>query len=331
MSTVSETTINQKQGTINKCPNCGGVLKAFVTTCEFCGHELSGIAANRTISGLVSRFQEIEDEVSQAGLTGNAREKEITLRKSRAIRDFPIPHAREDLQSLIYFIHPRIQNNIKPDPNVEDWRVKFQEVMSLAKHAYKSDAKTRAEFEELERTLNTTLSSTMKTQAKRRPLMAIMVGVVAVLAIGGLVSSQMDKWGQKQCEEKYARGAIAEKTRLDTMVRDIMTKLKAGQLADAELAISQLHWAYQESCMQAAVATARGEWDSKREEMNTLLQKARADETTRKQEAAQQLAATQKAKEDAKRAEEARKQATEHTAAARQAGKERKAAMDKEW
>lgn len=250
MSTATDTSISQKQGSINKCPNCGGNLKAFVSSCEFCGHELSGVAANHTISKLVSLFQSIENDVTQAGLTGAAREREITLRKSRAIRDFPIPHVREDLQSLIYFIHPRIQDNLKPDPNAEDWRVKFQEVMSLAKHAYKGDAKTRAEFEDLERSLATTVGGSLKTQAKRRPFMAIIVGVVGIAAVAGLVSSQMDKWTQKQCEEKYRKGAVAEKARLDGVVSAIGMKLKAGQLNEANMVLSQLHWSYQEACMQ---------------------------------------------------------------------------------
>lgn len=327
----TETPINQKQGSINKCPNCGGNLKAFVSSCEFCGHELSGIAANRTISSLVNLFQNIENDVNQAGLSGSSREKEITLRKSRAIRDFPIPHAREDLQSLIYFIHPRIQDNLKPDPNAEDWRVKFQEVMSLAKHAYKGDAKTRAEFEELERSLATSVSGSLKTQAKRRPFMAIMVGIVVLATIGGLVSTQMDKWTQKQCEEKYSKGAATEKTRLDGIVNDISAKLKAGQLHEANLLLSQLHWTYSESCMQDAATTVRTDWDSKRSEMESLVKKAEADDAMKKQAEVKKADEAKKTELAVKKAEEDKRLAAEHAAAARQVTKARQAAISKEW
>ena len=331
MSTATDSLINQKQGFINKCPNCGGNLKAFASSCEFCGHELSGIAANRTISSLVRLFQDIESDVSQAGLSGSTREKEITLRKSRAIRDFPIPHAREDLQSLIYFIHPRIQDNLKPDPNAEDWRVKFQEVMSLAKHAYKGDAKTRAEFEELERSLTTTVSGSLKTQAKRRPFMAIMVGIVALAAIGGLVGTQMDKWTQKQCEEKYSKGAATEKARLDGIVSDIGAKLKAGQLNEANLALNQLHWTYQENCMQDVATTTRTDWDNKRSEMENLVKQAEADDAMKKQAEVDKANEAKKAELAAKKAEEDKQHAAEHAAAARQATKSRQAAISKEW
>ena len=58
MSTESGNSINQKQGLINKCPSCGGALKAFVSSCELCGHELAGVAANKTITerGLISEY-----------------------------------------------------------------------------------------------------------------------------------------------------------------------------------------------------------------------------------------------------------------------------------
>jgi uncharacterized protein (DUF983 family) len=39
-------------GVVKKCPSCGGVLKAFASSCELCGHELADVGANRTISSL---------------------------------------------------------------------------------------------------------------------------------------------------------------------------------------------------------------------------------------------------------------------------------------
>ena len=192
MTSETGASANQKQGVINKCPSCGGVLKAFASSCELCGHELSGIAANRTISDLVARFDEIEADVSRAGLQGSARDKEVVARKCRVIRDFAIPNSREDLQSLIFFIHPKIQDNVKPDPNADDWRVKFKEVMTLAKNAYRGDAKTRAEFEEIERSLNITVSGALQTRAKRYPLVAAGVALVVVLAAVGLGYAQYE-------------------------------------------------------------------------------------------------------------------------------------------
>jgi hypothetical protein len=331
MNAVPGSPIHQKQGAINTCPNCGGTLKAFVSSCEFCGHELSGISANRTVSELVSLFQSIEDDVNLAGLTGNAREKEIVLRKSRAIRDFPIPHAREDLQSLIYFILPRIQGDLKPDPNIDDWRVKFKEVMSLAKHAYKGDARTRAEFEELERSLFITVGGSLKNQAKRRPFMAVTVGIVAVAAIAGLIGTQMDRWEAKQCESKFEQGASAEKARLQGVASDIANRLKSGQLNEANMALSQLHWSYQGACMQDVAAANGSEWDRKRNEMAALIKTAEADAARKVQAEADKAAAAKNAALVMQKNEQRRQQAAEHEVAARQASKARQAAISKEW
>jgi hypothetical protein len=258
---------NHKQGVINKCPNCGGALKAFSASCELCGHELAGVAANKTITYLVNKFDEIESEVSRIGLQGSAREKEIVTRKARVIRDFPIPNSRDDLQSLIYFIHPKIQDNIKPDPNVEDWRVKFKEVLTLAKNAYRGDARTRAEFEEIERSLITTLSGTLQTRAKRFPLVTIGVATVIALAVIGLASSQYNNWQQGKCEEKYTQGAVVESKRLSDIVASIEAKHSEKKYAEAQSILTQLHWDYQEACKAEQTQQEKTLWEEKRKEI----------------------------------------------------------------
>ena len=269
--------VDQKQGVINKCPNCGGPLKAFVSRCELCGHELAGVSASNSVTELVNRFSEIEASLVAAGLQGSKLENELVARRARVIRDFPIPLSREDLQSLIYFIHPKIQENIKPDPNAEDWRVKFKEVINLAKTAYKGDAKARAEFEEIERSLNISLSGVLQTRARRSPLIAVGVGLVAVLVVGGLVSTQWESWKQKQCEEKYTQAAATEKARLNTIVTAATSKLQEKAYALARTTLMDLHWDYQEAaCKSDAVQQEKTAWDMKREDL--LAQVALAEE-----------------------------------------------------
>ncbi len=268
--------INQKQGVINKCPNCGGALKALSSTCNLCGHELVGVAANKTISDLVEKFDVIESEVTQTGAQGVKREKEIILRKARVIRDFPVPNSREDLQSLIYFIHPKIQDNIKPDPNVDDWRVKFTEVLNLAKNAYKGDAKTRFEFDEIEKSLNTTISSSLQKRAKRYPIVAGGISLVVVLVVIGLISSQMDKLKLIQCEEKYTSGVVAEKARLDGIVALIEEKHKEKKYSDAITSLNKLRWEYQESCKESESKYEQARWDEKNRVLTALIQKSEA-------------------------------------------------------
>lgn len=308
MTSETGASTSQKQGVINKCPSCGGVLKAFASTCELCGHELSGIAANRTISELVARFDEIEAEVSRAGLQGAARDKEVIARKGRVIRDFAIPNSREDLQSLIFFIHPKIQDNIKPDPNADDWRVKFKEVMTLAKNAYRGDAKTRAEFEEIEGSLNTTVSGALQTRAKRYPLVAAGVALVVVLAAVGLGYAQYEKWQLAQCEEKYVRDSAAEKTRLNGIVATIDARRAEKRYTEAGSLLTELKWNTQLSCKNGNANQDATFWDDKRKELLAAIQADDAADNAQKAEAERV--------EQAKRQEEANRELAEKRAVA---------------
>ncbi len=324
MATESEKSISQKQGVINKCPSCGGALKAFSSKCDACGHELAGVGANRTISELVAKFDEIEAEITRAGLTGSNRERELVTRKATVIRDFPIPNSREDLQSLIYFIQPKIQDNIKPDPNAEDWRVKFREVLNLAKNAYKGDAKTRGEFEEIERSLSTTISGSLQIRAKRYPILATGVAIVAILAAVGLGSTQLDKWKLNQCADKYAQGASAEKARLDGIVAAADAKLKERKYQDALTTLNQLRWEYQEPCKVDEANQEKARWEEKRNEQIGLIQKSEAAVLAESRQAAERELSQKNEEANQALAEKLSNRVNEVSAS-------RKAATNKEW
>jgi hypothetical protein len=308
-----ESSINQKQGGLKKCPSCGGVLKAFVSTCDLCGHELVGIAANKTLTDLFQRFDNIEDEVDRIGLTGGKRTAEINIRKSRIIRDFAIPNSRDDLQSLIYFIHPKIQNNIKPDTNAEDWRVKFREVMTLAKNAYKGDSKTRLLLEEIEQSVNTTISEDLQIRAKRNPLISIAIGMTLLAAAIGVISTQIEKLTQSQCEAKFEQQAGTEKIRLEKIVTDILEMKKAENYTGALNAANQIVWQYKESCKLEDAKREQGVWDSKRKELIAQIQQNELLDVSRKKE--------DKAIEKSERQDES----------AKKSAIERKISASKEW
>ena len=298
MTENERSSTDQKQGVINKCPNCGGLLKAFASRCELCGHELAGISASKTVTDLVQGFNAIEAALDAAGLQGSKREKELVARKGRLIRDFPVPNAREDLQSLIYFIHPKIQDNVKPDANAEDWRVKFQEVLNLAKNAYRGDAKTRAEFEAIERSLNVSVSGVLKTRAKRSPLIFIGLVVVAILCVAGFASTWVDGWKTKQCEEKYASGAVAEKARLEGVAAAAQAKLQANDYAGARAALDALLWQYQADCKSDEQAKDKAAWEEKRLELQAQVEKAEKAVADKQREAVQHEAELQRVEAD---------------------------------
>lgn len=306
MSTENSGSISQKQGVINKCPSCGGALKAFASSCGLCGHELTGVGPNRTIAALVEKFDAIEADASQSGLQGSAREKEVNSRKARVIRDFPVPNSREDLLSLIHFIRPKVEDNIKPDPNLEDWRVKFKEVLALAKNAYRGDAKTRAEFEEIEQSLKVTLGGALQTRARRSPIIAIGIALVILLVVGGIASTQYSQWKQKQCENAFAQGAQAETARLAELLAAAESGIKENRLAEARSKLGQLQWTYQEACLPDAGGAEKNRWEEKRQALLGKIQSIEAAEQAKAQEVERQ---EQARIQEVERLEKARQQA----------------------
>lgn len=345
--TQAEATTVQKKGVISKCPSCGAPVGAFASVCQSCGHEFAEIDANRTIRALVNRFEEIEREVERQGLGLSRRTQQILEKKSRVIRDFPIPNAREDLQQLIHFIHPKIVDSVKPDPNVEDWRAKFAEVMSRAKAAYKGDAAALAEFGRLEKGLDTGLADGLKIKARRNPLVVLLLVAGVLAGIGGLVNARMEQAKLARCEADYAARSGSENGRLEKIYASAAQELRARRYTEAMAAATRIRWEQEPSgCRANENVKARGNWDAKRTELVALIRQGVDAATAERQAETDRLAAQQKAEAEQqaavqqaeeKRAEEAARAVAERqraaaerarSAAARAATERRKAATE---
>lgn len=326
----AEPTVVQKKGVITKCPSCGAAVAAFASVCESCGHEFAEVDANRTIRALVARLEEVEREVERQGLGLSRRKSETLERRSRVIRDFPIPNAREDLQQLIHFIHPKTVDGVKPDPNIEDWRAKLAEVMSRARAAYRGDAAVLAEFERLEKALDTGLSGDLKAKARRNPLFVIVLAVAVLAGIGVVVRSQMAQAKLARCEADYGTRADAEKQRLDVAYAGATQLLQAGRFTEALAAANKMRWEQQASdCRQRENEVAAGQWNDKRQQLTALVQKA-VDAAAAEQQARTEQQAAQVAAEQERVAEVARVSAEKERAqAARAATQQRRAATEK--
>lgn len=309
--------------TPNKCPACRSPLPAMATKCEACGTELQAEAANKSVLTLADRFKLIESELKEAGLSGSKLETELKLRRGREIRDFPVPNGRADLLSLLHYIAPRL-DGANADPNIEEWRAKFREVTSLAKNSFKGDTKARAEVEEIERSVQVSMAGELKNRAKRSPVIAIVVVLVILVALGGLASVQLQKRKVAQCEEKYEVDASAEKTRLETIVTKASSELKAGNFADAKASASGLRWDLRPDCKQEAASDMAAQWDQKRNDLVALIGNEEAKLVAQKKAAEEKLAAEEKAAAD-------KAAATEAAAASKAATAARKAATDKEF
>jgi hypothetical protein len=296
MTQPIEPSIVQKRGNINKCPNCGAPLGAFVSICESCGHEITDIAANRTITALVERFDAIEREADEKQLSGRRREQTILEKRARVIRDYPIPNSREDLQQLLYFIQPKLVESVKPDPNVEDWRAKFTEVLNRAKNAYKNDSSALAEFDRIEMSLDISLSDNLAIKAKRNPVFVTLLAGIVVLAVIGLVFSQVERYKLQQCEEKYTQGAQAEQSRLEKIYAAADQDFKSKNFMEALASSATLRWEFEATtCKSEENQKARALWEDKRNQMAALIQKGADTAAAEKEAEADRRAAEKEA------------------------------------
>jgi hypothetical protein len=296
-----ETPPVQKKGTVHKCPSCGAQLGAFVSACEACGHEFTDVDANRSITALVARFEEIEEEVDAKGIKGSNREKAIVEKRARVIRDFPVPNSREDLQQLMFFIQPKILDSVKPDPNIEDWRSKFLEVLNRAKHAYKNDSGALAEFERIEKSLTTSVADSVKIKARRNPLFAALAVGAVVLVVAGVVSSRMEQSKVASCEQEYTTAAHTENGRLERIAADANRDYQGKQYAQALSGAGNLRWSMGDtSCKVPENQQARSLWDTKRAELMAQIQKAIDADAAEKTAAADRVSAERQAVENQK-------------------------------
>ncbi|MRW91492.1 hypothetical protein GJ699_15980 [Duganella sp. FT80W] len=306
MNQMSDSPATQKRGAIHKCPSCGAQLAAFVSACEACGHEFTDIEANRSILALTQRFEDIEREADERGLKGRHREQAIVTKRARVIRDFPVPNSREDLQQLMFFIQPKIVASVQPDPNLEDWRSKFLEVLNRARNAYRNDAAALAEFDRVEASLQSSVGQDLQIKAKRNPLLFALLGGVVILGGIGVVSSQLDSHKAQQCEDQYVQAAHDESARLRIVAGEADQQYRGKNYSAAQTAAAKLRWELADgSCKQSDNQQARSLWDGKRAELSALIAGAVAAEQAAVNAAAERATAEKVATEQ-KSAEVAR-------------------------
>lgn len=322
----------QKKGSIHKCPSCGSQLGAFASSCVACGHEFTDVDANRSITALVERFEEIEREVDQKGIKGKNRLVAILEKKARVIRDFPVPNSREDLQQLMFFIQPKIVNSVQPDPNIEDWRVKFSEVLNRAKNAYRGDAAALVEFNRIEESIQTSVGQDLRIKAKRNPLFVTLL--VAIVVIGGAVavSSQLDGAKLRECEAAYTQSAQTEGSRLEKIEAGIDLDYKNKQYTQAAAGAGKLVWQLGDGgCKVDANRQARSFWDTKRTAMAALARQGVDGAAAEARAATEHQAAEVKAVADRQSAEKQAEQYKAAKTAEIAADKEKAKELEKKW
>lgn len=109
-------------GKIRKCPNCGEVINSFTVHCPSCGYELRDSSAADSVQGLYSELHSAES-VEQ---------------KTLAIRNYPIPNAKEDIVEFMILTSSNISG--EADKNIfEAWVAKFEQVYQKAQMTLQND------------------------------------------------------------------------------------------------------------------------------------------------------------------------------------------------
>jgi len=199
----------------------------------------------------------------------------------------------------MFFIQPKIVQSVQPDPNAEDWRSKFLEVLNRAKYAYKNDASALAEFDRIEKSLDSSVASSLQIKAKRNPLFVALAGGAVVLAVIGLVSSHMEQRKLQQCEDQYVIGAQTEKTRLEKLAANVDQGYQGKHYSEALVSAGKLRWDLADAaCKIHENQQARVDWDTKRGELVALIQKAIDTDAIEKSAEADRVSAEKTAEAD---------------------------------
>lgn len=119
---------------INKCPVCGAILDSVSGICPDCKYEGSGLNANNIVEDFAKLIKQAESPLSRTTVV-------------KAIENFPIPSARQDLLEILAFICPKI-NPITVGGRKKDLKAieisrayfhKFEECIMKAKTFYSND------------------------------------------------------------------------------------------------------------------------------------------------------------------------------------------------
>ena len=144
----------EKFGTILKCPSCGSPVPAFTTKCKDCEHEFRNISANKSLSNLATKLENIEINIREQIIKNEwGNNDEI---KKEIIMNYPIPNTKADLVEFGVFISSKFIINTPDDLSIENrnkftdyserwnnvWISKYKQIMLQAKVLCKDDPTT---------------------------------------------------------------------------------------------------------------------------------------------------------------------------------------------
>ena len=162
-----------------KCPSCGGAVRAYQLRCELCGHEFSTAQVPSSVRDLAVRLGQMTDD----GRNADARKAEM-------IRNWPIPVSSGDLLEFVTFAGSQaIVGAGRSTASSEAWRSKAREAIAKGRIAFREGDAGLAAIRELEQRLAGDEKVRLAVGATRGAtrVVLIVVSMAALLVIAFLI------------------------------------------------------------------------------------------------------------------------------------------------
>lgn len=145
-------------GKIVKCPNCGDLINAFVSSCPSCNYELRGSKVSNVVKEFADKLEQIEknrsvqkgksifEKVSDLS-TGDYYLTKTDKQKINLIKNFPVPNTKEDILEFIVLASTNINDdsyayqNLPVEKQLSDaWLSKMEQAYHKAKLTFGTEA-----------------------------------------------------------------------------------------------------------------------------------------------------------------------------------------------
>ena len=164
------------EGSIYKCPNCGGIINNYTLWCPICGHALLVSKESSSVSNLARQLLEIESRQKEnSNLSDLADSKDKKIRntideqKIELIRSFPIPNTKEEILDFLILAYSNIDDSLyeihtkSAEKNVSNaWLAKTEQVYKKAKYSFG----TEPDFDKIQSIYDTKMRAVKKSKRK---------------------------------------------------------------------------------------------------------------------------------------------------------------------
>lgn len=286
---MPETRQQEFVGKIKKCPNCGQVIQSFKIKCPSCGFEFSGIEAVKSVKDFFYVYQRENNKWQRLEL----------------IKNFPVPNSKEDilefailasqqtkslansqrsklnLQNYMMstlneqggilgayknvFTGNQNQNKVSQEDFYIAWKNKLEQIQLKAKLTFGED---KEDFEQLSKIVSEAFEEVnnlqkMQKATKKKIITMTVISFIFLIVFALVPLVFLEKSGQLDFNPRET-----ENTRLENLMTEIQSEIKAGDYDSAELKLMELRWK-EGASDNKYYQSEREIWNSKRE----LLQK----------------------------------------------------------